>query len=90
MTMIPDWTLRGVLITNQTSGQIQEEIKGLKGQNYDEFVLGYEQALGKSYKFRFQGIYRNLRFGIEDCMNIRRSNIIAQIPAGRPSKKCPR
>jgi hypothetical protein len=59
----------GGIIAAETSGQIQKEIEGLKGQNYDEFVLGYEQAFGKSYKFRLQGIHRNLRFGIEDCMN---------------------
>lgn len=47
-------------------GQIQKEIERLKGQCYDEFVFGYERALGKPYKFRVQGILRSLRFGIED------------------------
>jgi hypothetical protein len=69
----------GGVVTAQTSGQIQEEIEGLKGQNYDEFLLGYEQAFGKSYKIRLQGIHRNLRFGIEDCMDYE-----GQIYCGNP------
>jgi hypothetical protein len=52
-----------------TSGKIQAEIKGLQGQNYDEFSLGYEQALNSNYKLGVLGIYRNLRNGVEDGFN---------------------
>jgi hypothetical protein len=56
----------GGVILVESSGQIQEEIKGLRGQNYDELVLGYAQTINRNYGFRVQGIYRDFRDGIED------------------------
>jgi hypothetical protein len=56
----------GPVVIAETSGEIQPEVKGLEGQHYDEFVLGYEQVLWKRYKFGIRGIYRRLREGIED------------------------
>jgi len=79
----------GGVVTAQTSGRIQDEIEGLKGQNYDEFVLGYEQALGKSYKFRLEGIHRNLRFGIEDSM-ADDGNIYCGNPGSPPLENMPK
>jgi len=55
-------------ITSEWLGGIMPEITGLKGQNYDEFTLGYESVIGENYKFGILGIYRDLRDGIEDVM----------------------
>lgn len=46
--------------------EVQPEVKGLKGQHFDEFTLGYEQGFGKDYKASIRGIYRNLRWAIEN------------------------
>lgn len=80
----------GGVIGAQIGGHIQKEIEGLKGQNYDEFVLGYEQALGKPYKFRVQGIYRTLRYGIEDCLNLRDGQFYCGNPGSPPLEDNPR
>jgi hypothetical protein len=53
-------------VGTETGGQIQPEVKGLSGQNYDEFTLGYERLVGEKYKFSVLGIFRNLRDGVED------------------------
>ncbi len=58
----------GGVVGTETNGEIQPEVKGLQGQNYDEFTLGYEQALSSKYKFGVLGIYRHLRDGVEDGM----------------------
>ena len=58
----------GGVIGTETNGQIQPEVKGLEGQNYDEWTLGFDQALGQSFTFRALGIYRHLRNGVEDGM----------------------
>ena len=46
--------------------KIQPEVKGLKGQHYDEFTLGYEQRVGKNFRMGLRGIFRRLREAIED------------------------
>jgi hypothetical protein len=41
----------------------------VKGQHYDEWVLGYEKGIGAHFKAGIRGIYRTLRQGIEDGFN---------------------
>jgi len=45
---------------------IPPEIKGLKGQYYDEFSLGYERQLLKNLKLGIGGVYRTLKEGLEN------------------------
>lgn len=47
-------------------GATQSEVKGLKGQYFDEFNLGYERQLGDRLTLGARGIYRTLREGIDD------------------------
>jgi len=47
-------------------GSISPEIKGLKGQHYDEFSLGYERQLRRNIKFGVCGVHRVLREGLEN------------------------
>ncbi|MEJ2721115.1 MAG: TonB-dependent receptor, partial [bacterium] len=49
--------------------QAIEESKGLEGQHYDEFTLGYEQQITQNSKATVRGIYRTLRNGLEDIMS---------------------
>jgi hypothetical protein len=58
----------GGVIGSEWLGGIMPEIAGLKGQNYDEFALGYERVLGANYKIGILGTYRDLRDGIEDAI----------------------
>lgn len=51
---------------SSAGGSIQPRINGLRGQNYDEFTLGFEQVLSGRIKAGIQGIYRNLNDVIED------------------------
>jgi hypothetical protein len=44
---------------------IHPEVKGLEGQHFDEFVLGYERNVLSGYKFGIRGIYRTLRQAID-------------------------
>ncbi len=46
--------------------RIQPRIRGLKGQHYDEFILGYERQAGKYFRVGARGILRRLREAIED------------------------
>ena len=46
---------------------IQPEMKGLKGQYYDEYSLGYERQLFKVFKFGMGGVYRTLKEGLENA-----------------------
>jgi hypothetical protein len=62
----PRLDFSGGVVGSEWVGSIMPEIEGLQGQNFDEFTLGYEQAIGKSYKIGLTGIYRHLRNGIED------------------------
>lgn len=45
---------------------VSPEVNGLRGQHFDEFVLGYEQQLWDQFKVGVRGLYRNLREVIED------------------------
>jgi hypothetical protein len=47
---------------------IQPAIKGLKGQHYDEFTLGYERKAGNHFRVGLRGILRRLRDAIEDSI----------------------
>jgi len=46
---------------------MQPEVKGLQGQYYDEFSLGYERLIWDNYKLSAQGLYRTLRQAIDDA-----------------------
>jgi hypothetical protein len=48
---------------------IQPENKDMEGQSYDEFTLGYERLLGRSFKIGVRGIYRTLRHAVEDSLD---------------------
>jgi len=41
----------------------------LLGETYDEFTLGYERRLGRRWAIGIQGIYRTLRWGIDDGLS---------------------
>jgi hypothetical protein len=41
----------------------------LEGQHFDEFTLGYERAVGREFRVGVRGVYRTLRWAIEDVAN---------------------
>lgn len=45
------------------------ELEGLKGQHFDEFMLGYEQQLMLNSKVTLRGIYRTVGNGLEDVLH---------------------
>lgn len=51
------------------SNSILEEVKGLKGQHIDEFVLGYERSIKEHYKIGVRGIYRRIGEVVEDALD---------------------
>lgn len=53
------------LFMNQTVG-VTPSVPDLKGQYHDEVTLGYERYLGVDLKAGIRGVYRTLRWGIED------------------------
>lgn len=48
------------------SNRILPEVPDLRGQHFDEFVLGYERVLGRGLKLGVRGRYRTLREVIDD------------------------
>ncbi len=48
---------------------LHPEVKDLKGQHFDEFILGYEQTLGSRLKVGLKGIHRTQREVIEDGLD---------------------
>ena len=48
---------------------ILPEVKGLKGQYFDEFILGYEHIFTQRFKLGVRGIYRNLGEVMEDILH---------------------
>jgi hypothetical protein len=52
------------------ASSITPEVKGLKGQSFDEFTLGYERRIGNDFKIGIRGIYRNLNNVIEDAVDL--------------------
>ncbi|MCJ7582619.1 MAG: TonB-dependent receptor [Candidatus Aminicenantes bacterium] len=53
-------------LDNDLSSGIIPEVKGLKGQHFDEFTLGYERRVGDKFKIGVRGIYRNLLQVVDD------------------------
>jgi hypothetical protein len=41
----------------------------LEGQHFDEFTLGYERAIGREFRVGVRGMYRRLRWALEDALN---------------------
>jgi hypothetical protein len=46
--------------------EIQPEVKGLRGNYYDEYALGYERRIGQQHRGRVRVLYRTLQAAIED------------------------
>jgi hypothetical protein len=53
------------MILYEATNLQNEKIENIDGQYFDEFTLGYEQAVGKSGKILLRGIYRALGKGVE-------------------------
>lgn len=53
--------------TSSNPASIQDEVKDLEGQHYDEFTLGYERLISHNLKIGSRGVYRTLRQGIENA-----------------------
>ena len=54
----------------------------LKGQSVDEFTLGYERAIGRETRIGVRGIYRRLRWAVEDVFN----PVTGQFALGNPGR----
>ena len=50
-------------------GEGTQPSQDLKGQHFDEFTLGYERAVGREFRVGVRGMYRTLRWAIEDARN---------------------
>ena len=48
---------------------ISPRVDGLRGQYNDEFILGYERAIGTNLKFGISGIYRKVGQVVEDVLD---------------------
>jgi hypothetical protein len=44
--------------------------RDIKGQSYDEFTLGYEGALNTQLRAGVRGIFRRLRWAVDDAFNV--------------------
>jgi hypothetical protein len=44
--------------------------RDIKGQSYDEFTLGYEGALNTRLRAGVRGIFRRLRWAVDDAFNV--------------------
>jgi Carboxypeptidase regulatory-like domain len=49
-----------------TGGDIPD--RQIRGQQYDEWAVGYEHRLGRTYRFGVRGTYRHLRWAVEDAV----------------------
>ena len=54
-----------VLYSGQFS--LSKGVQGLRGQYFDEFILGYERAVFGNLRVSLQGVYRTLREAIDDA-----------------------
>lgn len=52
--------------TSRAFANIQPEVDDLRGQYYDEFILGYEGEIAPEFMLSVRGIFRTLREGIEN------------------------
>jgi hypothetical protein len=55
--------------TGEGFGSTQQPSQDLKGQYFDEFTLGYEGTVGREFRVGVRGMYRTLRWAIEDAFN---------------------
>ena len=58
----------GQTIHESVGGETQPS-QDLKGQHFDEFTLGYERVVGREFRVGVRGMYRTLRWAIEDAAN---------------------
>jgi hypothetical protein len=56
-------------MVNDLSSLAQTKIDGLKGESYDEFILGYEQKISYKMKASVKGIYRETGYIIDDFID---------------------
>lgn len=64
--------------------KIQAMIDGLKGQHYDEFILGYERQIGRNFRMGARGIFRRLREAIEDGYTMESGELV--LAMGNPGR----
>jgi hypothetical protein len=55
--------------TTESGAAEAQSAQDLKGQHFDEFTLGYERAVGREFRVGVRGMYRALRWAIEDAEN---------------------
>lgn len=77
------------LFENQTIG-VTPSVSDLKGQYYDEATLGYERYLGMYLKAGIRGIYRTLRWGIEDGQLLATGQAVYGNPGAPPMQDWPK
>ncbi|MEE9270562.1 MAG: TonB-dependent receptor [Candidatus Krumholzibacteria bacterium] len=49
------------------TGRDEKAAKNLKGQHFDEFILGYERHIGETWKASISGIHREQREVVDDA-----------------------
>lgn len=52
-----------------TASEVPHPKSDLRGQSLDEFILGYERALGRQFRIGVRGIHRAIRWVIEDVLD---------------------
>jgi hypothetical protein len=57
------------IINPFSSAPVAEPAHDLEGQSVDEFALGYERAIGRELRVGLRGVYRALRWALEDAFN---------------------
>lgn len=60
----PDPGCEGISFLNDS---VSASVDDLKGQHYDEFVLGYERRIGDAWKAGLSAMHRELREAIQDA-----------------------
>jgi hypothetical protein len=58
------------------ANQGDSELKGLRGQYFDEFTVGYERRIAARAKLGVRGMYRVLRSVVEDGLDIATGNFV--------------
>jgi len=59
----------GVILPGSGLHSANLEVEGLRDQFFDEFSLGYQQAIGENFLASIQGVYRTLREAIAGVYN---------------------
>jgi hypothetical protein len=85
----PRISREGGSVINGYRFSIAPEVKGLQGQYYDEFSLGYDRLIFNNIKISLQGLYRTLVQTIETGYSPAEQRLVSGNPSRYPLQDLP-